>query len=236
MPRFRAGHINIDWILIMMNNKTYENEAEPVGAEKLIIKISDFKQRLGLWYSLLSQRILPVLLYFIPINVVLEQTYLRINRIYPNNFINSTFLTVTWMIALLLFVAAVILVPKLATIIEFVFGAAFLFYALRYNLLTNILGYSLLIGLVVFLLIKLVFLVFEIIRLVAFAGDEKNNIERDESGRVVRVVGEEVFFTQEETATDNKPKTDDDVVFAQSESYLAADNKAPTADNDFFFG
>lgn len=143
-----------------MLNKTLENETEPVGAEKFVICVNDFKQKLGFWYSLFGLRIFPVLLYFIPINVVLEQTYLRINRMYPNNIINSTFLTVTWIIALLLFATAAILVPKVATVIEFVCGFAFLFYVLRYNLLTNILGYSLLTGLILFLLIKLVFLVF----------------------------------------------------------------------------
>ncbi|MEE3334424.1 MAG: hypothetical protein VZR54_09205 [Ruminococcus sp.] len=61
---------------------------------------------------------------------------------------------------MLLFATAAILVPKVATVIEFVCGFAFLFYVLRYNLLTNILGHSLLTGLILFLLIKLVFLVF----------------------------------------------------------------------------
>lgn len=164
-----------------MLNKTLENETEPVGAEKFVICVNDFKQKLGFWYSLFGLRIFPVLLYFIPINVVLEQTYLRINRIYPNDIINSTFLTVTWIIALLLFATAAILVPKVATVIEFAFGFAFLFYALRYNLITNLLGNAVLIGLIIFLFVKLVFLLFEIIRLIAFAGDKKNNIERDES-------------------------------------------------------
>lgn len=219
-----------------MLNKTLENETEPVGTEKLIISINDFKQKLGFWYSLFGLRILPVLLYFIPINVVLEQTYLRINRMYPNDIINPTFLTVTWIIALLLFATAAILVPKVATVIEFAFGFAFLFYALRYNLITNLLGNAVLIGLILFLFVKLVFLLFEIIRLIAFAGDKKNNIERDESGRVVRASDEEVFFTQEETIIDSNPKTDDEVVFAQSDDSSEADDETPAADNDFFFG
>lgn len=235
VPRFRAGHIKCDWILIIMLNKTFENETEPVGAEKLVISINDFKQKLGFWYSLFALRILPVMLYFIPINVVLEQTYLRINRIYPNEIINPTFLTVTWIIALLLFAAATILSPKAATVIEFVFGFAFLFYVFRCNWPTNILGYSLLIGSIIFLLIKLVFIVFEIIRLSVFAGDKKNNIERDESGRIVRASDEEVFYIQEDMTTDNQPKTDDEVFFAQSDDSFEADEEAPT-DDDFFFG
>lgn len=219
-----------------MLNETIEYETEPVGAEKLIISLNDFKQKLGFWYSLFALRILPILLYFIPINVVLEQTYLRINRIYPNNIINSTFLTVTWIIALLLFAAAAIFVPKVATVIEFVFGFAFLFYVLRYNLLTNILGYSLLIGLIIFLLIKLVFLVFEIIRLKILADDKKKNIERDESGRVVRASDEEVFFTEENTNIENSPNTNEEVFFAQSDDNSEAYDETSKADNDFFFG
>lgn len=225
-----------DWIMIIMLNKTLEYETEPVSAEKFVISINDFKQKLGLWYSLFALRILPVLLYFIPINVVLEQSYLRINRIYPNNIINSTFLTVTWIIVLLLFVAAAILVPKVATVVEFVFGFAFAFYALKYNLITNLLGYTVLIGLIIFLLVKFVFLVFEIIRLSVFAGDKKNNIERDENGRVVRATDEEVFFTKEDTYSDgeNKPTTDD-VFFAENDTDEDSE-VSPVTDNDFFFG
>ncbi|MEE3428995.1 MAG: hypothetical protein VZQ55_08540 [Ruminococcus sp.] len=219
-----------------MVNKTLEYETEHVGAERFVISINDFKQKLGFWYSLFVRKILPVLLYFIPINVVLEQTYLRINRLYPNDIINSTFLTVTWIIALLLFATAAILVPKVATVIEFAFGFAFLFYALRYNLITNLLGNAVLIGLILFLFVKLVFLLFEIIRLIAFAGDKKNNIERDESGRVVRASDEEVFFTQEETIIDSNPKTDDEVVLVPNHSNTEDYNSTSAADNDFFFG
>ena len=219
-----------------MVNKTLEYETERVGAERFVISINDFKQKLGFWYSLFARKILPVLLYFIPINVVLEQTYLRINRLYPNDIINSTFLTVTWIIALLLFATAAILVPKVATVIEFAFGFAFLFYALRYNLITNLLGNAVLIGLILFLFVKLVFLLFEIIRLIAFAGDKKNNIERDESGRVVRASDEEVFFTQEETIIDSNPKTDDEVVLVPNHSNTEDNYSTSAADNDFFFG
>ena len=218
-----------------MLNKKIENGTEPVGAEKLVIKINDFKQKSGLWYSLLALRILPVLLYFIPINVVLEQTYLRINRMYPNDIINPTFLTVTWIIALLVFIIAAILVPKVATVIEFVFGFAFIFYVLRYNLLTNILGYSLMTGLIIFLLIKLVFLVFEIIRLSVFADDEKNNIERDESGRVVRASAENVYFADENTENEPVVYTDEDIVFSDSNNENMT-GTPKTEDNDFFFG
>lgn len=208
------------------------NENEPVGAERFVIMVSDFKQSMGLWYSLFARKILPVLLYFIPINVVLEQVYLRINRMYPNNFINSTFLLVTWIVAMLLLIASAVLAPKAATAIEFVFGFAFLFFALRYSLVTNALGYTVLIGLIIFLLIKLLFLVFEIIRLKTFAGDKKNRIERDESGRVIRASDEEVFFTKEDNNENNTPAVNEEVFFTKEDNNV---NNAPAVNDDVYF-
>lgn len=204
--------------------------------EQFIIKINDIKTNMGMWYSLFLRRILPFLIYIIPMNVVLENSYNTINRYYPNDFINGTFLYVSWIAAMVLFLGVAIIAPKAATVIEFVVGFAYLFFAFKYHIFTNALGYSLLIVMILFLLIKLVFLVFEIIRIKTFADDKKNHIERDESGRKVRAVGEEVFFTAEEDNPADNPKVkfDDDVYFTNTDNETG--NSAPAADDDFFFG
>ena len=162
--------------------------------EQFIIKINDIKTNMGMWYSLFLRRILPFLIYIIPMNVVLENSYNTINRYYPNDFINGTFLYVSWIAAMVLFLGVAIIAPKAATVIEFVVGFAYLFFAFKYHIFTNALGYSLLIVMILFLLIKLVFLVFEIIRIKTFADDKKNHIERDESGRRVRKSDSDFFF------------------------------------------
>lgn len=43
--------------------------------EQFIIKINDIKTNMGMWYSLFLRRILPFLIYIIPMNVVLENSY-----------------------------------------------------------------------------------------------------------------------------------------------------------------
>ena len=100
----------------------------------------------------------------------------------------------------------------------------------------TVLVHSVCYNIILFLLIKLVFLVFEIIRIKTFADDKKNHIERDESGRKVRAVGEEVFFTVEEDNPADNPKVefDDDVYFTNTDNETG--NSAPAADDDFFFG
>ena len=225
--------------------------------EQFIVKINDMKIKMGLWYSLFARRIIPFLIYIIPMNVVLENSYNIINRYYPNDYLNGTFLYVSWIAAMVLFLGIAIIAPKAATVIEFVVGFAYLFFAFKYHIFTNALGYSLLIGMILFLLVKSVFLVFEIIRLKTFADDKKNHIERDESGRIVQAVGEEVFFTEQEDNPDNLPevKSDDDVYFsnvsddtelpisaADDDFFFAADNNdsnvmpVQSADDDYFFG
>ena len=92
------------------------------------------------------------------------------------------------------FVSLTVFAPKAATIFEFIIGGIYLFLTFKHHLFNTLLGYSVLICLIIFLLAKLVFLVFEIIRLRTFADDKKKHIERDISGRVVKAVSEEVFF------------------------------------------
>lgn len=228
--------------------------------ERFIVKVSDFKQSLGLWYQLVALRILPFVLFIIPVNVVIG----RFNGYFMTRFLTDvnpygTIMLVMWIVAMIVFLAATIFVPKLATVFEFVIGITYLYFAFKHQLFTNLLGLSLLIVMIVFLLVKLVFLVFEIIKLRAFKDDKLNNIERDESGRVVREAGGEVFFTQvndnvegqdaisvsdddvyfaTNEVDESEPivQSDDQVVFAGKDEYENKDGSISASDNDFFFG
>ena len=233
--------------------KPTEDEIISDPVERFLVKLNDFKQSMGLWYSLFAHRIFPFLLYIIPVNVVLGRVngYVQ-SRFLPDIYLNGTPLLVMWIIVMAVFLAVAIFAPKAATVIEFAIGFGYLFFAFKHHLFRNALGYSVLIGMIVFLLIKLVFLVFEIIRLKKFAGDKKNRIERDESGRVVRTVEEDVYFTKVTNSEAELHTVEDDVVFSDStDEELTApvtddnvyfirndknENDIPMSDDDFFFG
>lgn len=225
--------------------------------EQFLIKVNDMEQKMGFLYSVILRRILPFLIFFFPINVVLELSLLYINRHFPNTFINTTFLLVSWIIAQLGFLTLLIVLPKVATVVEFIFGPAFLFLVIHYSLLSRVRDYLIFIGVILFLLVKLVFIVFKIMGKKEFKDDKINNIGCDENGRVVRLVSEEVFFTQEENDDNEvKPASNDEVFFVSDddnedfESEPSVDNEVffvsnddndalgetPTADDDYFFG
>lgn len=211
-------------------------DTTPSEREQFLIKINDMQQRMGPWYSVLARRIIPVLLFIIPLNVVIEQILLYINRHYPNDFINGTVLLTAWILSILVFVALAILAPKAASVVEFVVGFAYLFLALRYHLFTNILGYSLLIAMILFLVVKVVFLVFKIMRLKEFSGDKAKHIERDESGRIVRNVNEEIVFSKEQKPDkDASPATDDEFYFVKEDKPTKENEPVVASDDDFFF-
>ena len=212
--------------------KPVENEIITDPTERFIIGVNDFKQSAGYWYSVFALRVLPFLMFIIPVNVVLG----RINRFlqgqfFPDIQLNKTPLLVMWIVFMVVFLAVAILSPKAATIIEFIVGFAYFFLTFRYHLYGSALGYFVLFAMIIFLLVKLVFLIFSLIRIKKFA-NEGNNIERDESGRPVRVVEEDVVFTRETDIDPETIKVDDDVYFVDND--LNEDN-TPMTDNDFVF-
>ena len=228
-----------------------ENENITDPTERFIIGVNDFKQSSGYWYSLFALRILPFLLFILPVNVVLG----RINgfiqsRFMPDVELNKTPLLVMWIVVMAGFLAVAILSPKAATVIEFLFGFAYLFFTFRYHLFGSFLGYAVLIGMIIFLLVKLVFLAFKIISAKHFSNDTED-MERDESGRIVRNVEEEVYLTDENNDDPITPTVTDEVYFSDAEVqdrgvssfdevFFAVNeeskNDAPAPDDDFFFG
>ena len=219
------------------NNKTNELEMAPSPLEQLVIKIDDMEQSMGFWYSLFGLRIVPFLLYIIPVNVILGRINGVIAPFFPGVNLNGTILLVSWIVVMLGFLAITIFAPKAATVVEFVLGFAYLFLAFRFHLYNSALGYVILFWMIIFLLVKTVFLVFKIIRLKVAAGDEKG-VERDESGRIVRASEEEVFFVKEDKNAEEEvaaAASDDDVFFVNEDKNAGNEVATAVSNDEVFF-
>lgn len=219
-----------------------KNEVEimPDSTERFVMKVDDFKQSCGLWYTLFGKRIIPFLLFIIPFNVLIGRAVMFITRYEPSFQPDGALLNAIWGLALLAFLALLILTPKVATVVEFVLGFAYLAIAFYAHLFKSLLGYFVLITLILFLLVKIVFLVFEIIRMRLSSDDKKNNIERDESGRVIRASNENVVFAEDEEETEaarEHSTPDEDFLFSGTEELAEnEENAALVMDDDFCFG
>lgn len=206
--------------------------------ERFIVFINDFKQIMGTWYSVVALRILPMLLFFIPVNVVLARfTLYYKNHFQPDLNWDGPILMVLWAIAMALLLVLAILLPKVATVYELGFGFTYLFFAFKNHLFNSAVGIILLICMIIFLLVKLFFLAVKILSMVKFSGDEAN-IERDESGRIVRKTEGEVLFVNSEEFDKNRPaaSADNDFLFEKTDDVQAQGAEARMEYNsDFFF-
>lgn len=186
-------------------------EPEYTPTEQFLIKVGDFKLSAGLWYTLFGLRLVPFLLYIVPMNVVLGRAIINIDRLFPDLIPLETALLVSWIVAMAGFLALTIFAKKAATVAEFAVGFVYLFFALRHRMFGSTLGLLVLVMMLIFLTVKLVFLVFEIIRRVTFAKDPEDT-ERDLTGRIT-------------------PKTDAEVVYTD----VVEDAPAPVADGDVYY-
>ena len=156
----------------------------------------DLKKRLGKWYTVFFKRILPFLLYIIPINIIIARTsdwlvahYLAGIKDWLSDM-RSPYFLVTWAVLAMIFLALLILAPKAATVLEFIYGIYFIFLAFRFGYF-NALGIALIIGVAVFLLVKLLFIIVNIMYEITYGHDD---VERGESGRRVRKSDSDFFF------------------------------------------
>lgn len=230
-----------------LKKKFYNKDLELITdkTERFIVLVNDFKQNMGAWYSIFALRIVPILLYLIPVNVVLARfTLFYKNHYQPDFNWDGPILMVLWAIAIALLIVLVILLPKAATVFEFFFGFAYLFFVLKNHLYNRPVGVALLICMIIYLLVKLFFLIVEIMSKVKFSGDKANNIERDETGRIVRAAGEDVLFIKSDDREEidkNRPSAtaDNDFLFEKtSEDTSQAEAAAARMayDDDFFVG
>lgn len=158
-------------------------------------EIDSYKEDMGKWYTVFIRRILPALVFFFPIN---NLAFFFCEIIVQNflggmiSFKDTAFPHVVFLVAELLFIAILIFLPRFATFCEFVIAIGFfLLVVIRINqfnaglvskpLITNALGYFIAIALGIFMFMKLVFLVIEIIYMITFRGEHEPRVYKEDS-------------------------------------------------------
>ncbi len=225
-------------------NKFYNEDLDLINdkTERFVIFTNDFKQMMGGWYSILAIRILPLIIFFVPVNVVLGRISRFVNMHYlPDYRWDGPILLIIWLAMMVILLLLSVFAPKAASVYEFLFGFSYLFLVFRYHLFNTVFGIVLMISMILFLLVKSYFLAVKIIGKIKFAGDEKG-VERDESGRIVRATEDDVFFVggkERDIIEKNRPvsSADDDFLFEKTAESKGEIPKAKIdSDNDFFFG
>ena len=156
----------------------------------------NLKKSLGKWYTVFFRIILPFLIYLIPINIIIARTSDWLVENYLKGIqdllsdMRSPYFLVMWAVLALIFLALRILAPKVATVLEFIYGIYFIFLAFRFGYF-NALGIALIIAVAIFLFVKLLFLIVNIMYKVEYGSDD---VERGESGRRVRKSDSDFFF------------------------------------------
>lgn len=158
-------------------------------------EIDCYKEDMGKWYTVFIRRILPLLVFFFPINnLAFGVCEYAVKHILGGvlSFDDTTFPLVVFFVSLLIFALILIFLPRFATFCEFAMGIAFyVLVVVRLNqfndgviakpLITNGLGYFVAIALGIFLFMKLVFLVIEIIYMITFRGEHEPKMYKGDS-------------------------------------------------------
>jgi hypothetical protein len=164
-------------------------------------EIDSYKEDMGKWYSLFIRIILPFLLFIIPINIVGARVYKSVVNRYLSGILDpndNAAMIAFWLISLLIFLAILIFLPRFATFCEFAISGVFYYIALFLPvttvsngvivvkpLITNGLGYFVVIALSVFMFMKLVFLVLEIMYRIVFRGEKEPKAYKDDQDDIV---------------------------------------------------
>lgn len=159
-------------------------------------EIDTYKEDMGKWYTIFIRRVIPMLVFFIPMNIIGFRSYEYIALKYFGGLfqgLSSTIGVAIWLVAMLIFLAILIFLPRFATFCEFVLGTAFYAFVFRsFNqfaqglvdkpIITNAFGFFVAITLGVFLFMKLVFLVLEIMYHIVFHGEKEPRAYKDGQG------------------------------------------------------
>jgi hypothetical protein len=164
-------------------------------------EIDSYKEDMGRWYSIFIRIVLPFLIFIIPSNIVCARFYEMITARYLGGFFeqgDNAAKIVFWVICMLIFLAILIFLPRFATVVEFAVSGVFYYLALTVtyvvevnghlvekSLITNGLGYFVVIVLSVFMFMKLVFLVLEIMYRIVFHGEKEPKAYKDDSNDLV---------------------------------------------------
>ena len=162
-------------------------------------EIDCYKEDMGKWYTVFIRRILPVLVFFFPINnLSFGLCEYAVKHILGGvlTFDDTAFPQVVFFVSLLIFVLILIFLPRFATFCEFAMATAwFTLVVVRVNqfnagviakpLITTGLGYFVAIALGIFMFMKLVFLVIEIIYMITFRGEHEPKVYHGDENDVV---------------------------------------------------
>ena len=202
MPNTTHGNSGVSSANEKKDSRNTHNHKFSSRRDKLawyLDEIDCYKEDMGKWYTIFIRRVLPVLVFFFPINnLAFGACEYAVKHILGGvlTFDNTTFPLVVFFVALLIFILILIFLPRFATFCEFAMGIAF--YALvvvrlnQFNdgvipkpLITNGLGYFVAIALGIFLFMKLVFLVIEILYMITFRGEHEPKAYHGEENDVV---------------------------------------------------
>lgn len=159
-------------------------------------EIDCYKEDMGRWYTWFFRRIIPFLVFIIPLNVIAFRSYEYIASRYLRGVLESLSSTVgivIWLVSLLIFLAILIFLPRFATFCEFVLGITFYAFVFRSfaqfaeglvdkPIITNGFGLFVAITLGIFLFMKLVFLVIEVIYHIVYRGEKEPQAYKDGQG------------------------------------------------------
>lgn len=162
-------------------------------------EIDCYKEDMGKWYTVFVRRVLPALIFFLPLNNIVKYTYNLLQRNFLGGVLpplNFSILLVAFLIAMLIFIVILIFLPRFATFCEFALAGLFYFYAYRSiawaanglepkALITTGLGYFVSIVLGVFIFMKFVFLVIEIIYMITFRGEHEPKVYHGDENDIV---------------------------------------------------
>lgn len=164
-------------------------------------EIDCYKEDMGKWYTLFIRRFLPALIFFIPMNNIVKYSYDILQRnmlggVLPPASEHPEVSFVIFLVAMLIFILILIFLPRFATFSEFVLAGLFYFYAAKSivwcesglydkQLITSGLGYFVAIILGVFMFMKLVFLVIEIVYMITFRGEHEPKVYHGDENDLV---------------------------------------------------
>ena len=138
-------------------------------------EIDSYKEDMGKWYTVLFRRILPIILFIMPLFAECKFFYQFVADRYLSGIFSSNDLTpvyVLWPISILFFTVILIFLPRFGTFCEFILGPFYILLAFKMSYINTALGYFTIISVSVFMFMKLVFLIFEIMYRIVFRGEK----------------------------------------------------------------
>ena len=199
MPDTKHRNANVEDVSEMSDSRQHGHKrkfsSKKEKIEWYLDEIDCYKEDMGKWYTIFIRRILPLLVFFFPINnLAFGICEYAVKHILGGvlTFNDTTFPLVVFFVSLLIFLLILIFLPRFATVCEFAMAIAwFTLVVVRVNqfnagvidkpLITTGLGYFVAIALGIFMFMKLVFLVIEIVYMITFRGEHEPKAYHDDN-------------------------------------------------------